>query len=62
MLIDIQPNLIAMGYPGEKIEGMYRNNIEEVNRFLELKHPHHYRIYNLCEGNNFSMATMLLTN
>ncbi len=39
-----------MGYPGEKIEGLYRNNIEEVVKFFEERHPGRYKIYDLCEG------------
>lgn len=45
----ITERIIAMGFPveGDGLESKYRNPMEEVIRFMEEKHPDHYKIYNL---------------
>uniref|UniRef100_A0A8I5SYK4 Transmembrane phosphoinositide 3-phosphatase and tensin homolog 2 n=1 Tax=Pongo abelii TaxID=9601 RepID=A0A8I5SYK4_PONAB len=44
----ITERIIAMSFPSSGSQSFYRNPIEEVARFLDKKHPNHYRVYNLC--------------
>jgi hypothetical protein len=53
---DITPRIIAMGYPSQNAEAMYRNPVSEVARFFEAKHRGHYKIYNLCSERTYDPA------
>ncbi|KAG2526804.1 hypothetical protein JM18_004154 [Phytophthora kernoviae] len=44
----VTQRLVALGYPAEKIEGIYRNHYRDVFRFFEQRHSGQYRVYNLC--------------
>jgi phosphatidylinositol-3,4,5-trisphosphate 3-phosphatase/dual-specificity protein phosphatase PTEN len=44
---DITPRIIAMGFPSEGTEGIYRNPLSEVVRLLTKFHDHHYLVFNL---------------
>ena len=50
----ITTRIIAMGFPSSSIEGIYRNNMEDVKEFFEKRHPNHYKVYNLCDDKKYA--------
>ena len=49
----ITPRIIAMGFPSEGAEGVYRNPMSEVIHFLEGRHKERYMVYNLCSERSY---------
>ncbi|MDR3549317.1 MAG: hypothetical protein P4M11_13820 [Candidatus Pacebacteria bacterium] len=50
----ITTSVIAMGYPCSSLDQMYRNSMSEVQRFFKLRHPGHYKVYNLCSERKYN--------
>ena len=44
----ITEKVIAMGFPSTGIEKMYRNSLNDVIKFFQIRHNDQVKIYNLC--------------
>jgi len=49
----INQRIIAMGFPSDGRESIYRNPMGEVQKLLEMKHKDHYKVYNLCSERSY---------
>jgi len=49
----IKPNIVAMAYPSEQLEVLFRNSMDEVVRFFDDRHCDHYKVYNLCSERSY---------
>lgn len=50
----ISGNIIAMGWPSsDLLEGGIRNQMPEVKRYMQIHHPGHHRVYNLCSERKY---------
>lgn len=48
--------IIAMGFPSQGMEGVYRNKMADVYRLLETYHADRYWVYNLCSERSYDAA------
>jgi protein-tyrosine phosphatase len=49
----VHDHVIAMSWPSSKAESLYRNKIDTVAAFLDMKHPDSYHVYNLCSERSY---------
>ena len=49
----IRPNVIAMGFPSEGAEAIYRNPMSDVKKFLSSHHGKSFKVYNLCDERSY---------
>ena len=51
-------SIIAMGFPSEGGEGLYRNPMSETVEFFKRYHPGRFRVYNLCSEKTYDAAKL----
>uniref|UniRef100_H0WHI0 Uncharacterized protein n=1 Tax=Otolemur garnettii TaxID=30611 RepID=H0WHI0_OTOGA len=50
----ITDHIIAMSFPTPGRHFLYRNKMMEVVQFLDMKHPDHYQVHNLCSERGYN--------
>jgi hypothetical protein len=50
----ITPRIIAMGFPSDGLESVYRNSMKDVQEFFRRKHAGFFKVYNLCAERGYS--------
>lgn len=58
----ITDKCIAMSFPSEGRQAMFRNPMPEVSRFLKTKHPGKFYVYNLCAERGYEVLIAFHTN
>ncbi|XP_071497279.1 phosphatidylinositol 3,4,5-trisphosphate 3-phosphatase TPTE2-like [Diadema antillarum] len=49
----VTDRIIASSFPSSGKQSIYRNPITEVSRFLNTKHPNHYKVFNMCSERHY---------
>jgi protein-tyrosine phosphatase len=52
----ITDRVIAMGFPSQSFEMVYRNSMDIVKLFFNKRHPERYKVYNLCSERTYDAA------
>ncbi|KAJ6235834.1 phosphatase with homology to tensin [Anaeramoeba flamelloides] len=52
----ITSQIITMGFPATKLEGMYRNKMSDVLKYLDKNHKENYYVYNLCSEKDYDSS------
>ncbi|KAG8659572.1 phosphatidylinositol 3,4,5-trisphosphate 3-phosphatase and protein-tyrosine-phosphatase PTEN1 [Manihot esculenta] len=52
----ITDRVLAMSFPAERMRAMYRNPLWQVKSVLDMRHPEHYKVYNLCIEESYDPA------
>ena len=58
----ITDRIIALGFPSEGREAMYRNKMKDVQRFFKSRHRGTFKIYNLCSERTYSASKFSSTS
>lgn len=53
----VTERIIAMGFPSDDLDQIYRNSVVDVKRFFTKRHTKKYKVYNLCSEREYQENT-----